>query len=139
MARIVNPAELKALERFIEEFPHVGIIAYTSPYGISLFVPNHRIAIRFCITIDQIKEAIRSIQYILSCIEIILELGFSIEFCENESPEFFAKRRDISFYCSYMLCEKRLQMYSIIGKVKYHIDNTYEFPSILESQGIHAL
>ena len=108
-------------------------------FGVSLFAP-HRIAIRYCESDEQIKKAIKNIQLILSFIDFIVALGFSIEFLDDQSPEFYAVRNDIQFYCSYELSvAKELKMFSIIGRVKIYIDNPEKFQPLLESHGIHAI
>ena len=116
-----------------------GVEIHGTKFGVSFFAP-YRIAIRCCESNEQIKKVIENIQLILSIIEFIMALGFSIEFLDDHSPEFFAVRNDMRFYCSYdSYATKELKMFSIIGRVKSYIDNLSKFQLLLESHGIHAI
>lgn len=128
--------ELDRLEDFVHDIPN--IVWQRTIYGLSFF-SKYRLAIRFCKTIDEIKEAIRNLQYNDMCVDVMIENGFAINFCDNECLDFFAIRDGLHIYCNYIFIDRKFQMYTIINRVTIHIESPSQMVEIFQKNRIHVV
>lgn len=136
MSGNLSSEELNRLEDFVHDIPN--IVWQRTIYGLSFF-SKYRLAIRFCKTIDEIKEAILNLQYNDMCVDLMVENGFAIKFCDNEYLDFFAIRDGLHIYCNYIFIDRKFQMYTIINRVAIHIESPSQMVEIFQKNRIHVV
>jgi hypothetical protein len=138
MTRKLLPEELRRLGDFISGFYIFGIWWQLTIYGLSFYTKG-RLAIRFCTTIDEVKEAIRNLQNINMCIDRMIENRFSIEFCDDECPDFFAIRNGFSIHFHYTYIERRFYMHAVVNHVTIHIESPSQMVEEFQKNQIYVV